>query len=45
VTKANIALLRASGAGQVSAFGVGTLVPLISDDVDITISAAFERQS
>jgi polyisoprenoid-binding protein YceI len=26
-------------------FGVSTLVPLISDDVDIIISAAFERQS
>jgi polyisoprenoid-binding protein YceI len=26
-------------------FGVGTLVPLISDAVDIIISAAFERQS
>ena len=26
-------------------FGVRTLVPLISDDVDIIISAAFERQS
>jgi polyisoprenoid-binding protein YceI len=25
-------------------FGVSTLVPLISDDVDIIISAAFERQ-
>ena len=28
-----------------SEFGVSTLVPLISDDVDIIISAAFERQS
>ena len=26
-------------------FGVSALVPLISDDVDIIISAAFERQS
>lgn len=26
-------------------FGISTLVPLISDDVDIIISAAFERQS
>jgi polyisoprenoid-binding protein YceI len=26
-------------------FGVSTLAPLISDDVDIIISAAFERQS
>src|SRR6202166_3060991 len=26
-------------------FGVSTWVPLISDDVDIIISAAFERQS
>ena len=26
-------------------FGVSTLVPLISDDVDIVISAAFERQN
>src|ERR1700737_348040 len=26
-------------------FGVSTLVPLIGDDVDIIISAAFERQS
>jgi polyisoprenoid-binding protein YceI len=26
-------------------FGVSTLVPLISDDVDIIVSAAFERQS
>jgi polyisoprenoid-binding protein YceI len=28
-----------------SEFGVSTYVPLISDDVDIIISAAFERQS
>jgi hypothetical protein len=28
-----------------SEFGVSTLVPLVSDDVDIIISAAFERQS